>query len=105
MISLPAVIFEKDLILPAGISDLDGFRRWTRDEAFPERGRIDYLAGTDARGSDLLFEIRALGPAGYERQPADPEGWRRSSLLDRRVRLVRRLNEFSRWVYDLETRA
>jgi len=28
---------------------------------------------------------------------------RRSPLLDRRVRLVRRLNEFSRWVYDLET--
>jgi len=227
MTSSPAVIFEEDLVIPAGISDLDGFRRWTRDEAFPERGRIDFLAGTvevdlspedlythgvvktaitarlyplivdtgrgnlfsdrtrivspaaklsaepdvvavlweslrqgrirevpgakgeerfielegapdlvveivsdsserkdlqrlprlyaaagtpelwlvDARGTEILFEIRSLGPAGYERQPADPEGWHRSLLLDRRVRLVRRLNEFSRWVYDLETRA
>src|SRR4051794_18387191 len=56
MTSNPAVIFEEDLVLPAGISDLDGFRRWTRDEAFPERGRIDYLAGTvevDLRPEDL----------------------------------------------------
>ena len=46
MISSPAVIFEEDLSIPAGVSDLDCFRRWTRDETFPERGRIDYLAGT-----------------------------------------------------------
>lgn len=56
MISNPAVIFEENLVLPAGISDLDGFRRWTRDEAFPKRGRIDYLAGTvevDLKPEDL----------------------------------------------------
>jgi Uma2 family endonuclease len=40
------VIFEEDLSIPAGVSDLDRFRRWTSEETFPERGRIDYLAGT-----------------------------------------------------------
>jgi Uma2 family endonuclease len=225
--SNPAVIFEEEFSIPAGVSDLDRFRRWTWDETFPERGRIDYLAGTvevdwspedlythgvvkttltarlhslivdtgrgclfsdrtrivspaaglsvepdvvavlweslrqgrireipaakgeegrfielegtpdliveivsdsserkdrerlprlyaaagvpelwlaDCRGDDLTFEIHILGPAGYERQPADAKGWRRSPLLDRSVRLVRKHNEFSRWVYDLETR-
>lgn len=228
MISNPAVIFEEELSIPAGVSDLERFRMWTRDETFPERGRIDYLAGTvevdlspedlythgvvkttltarlyspivdsgrgclfsdrtrivspaaglsvepdvvavlweslrqgrirevpavkakegrfielegapdlvieivsdsserkdrerlprlyaaagvpelwlaDCRGDDLSFEIHTLGSSGYERQPADKEGWRHSPLLGRRVRLVRTRNEFSRWVYDLETRA
>ena len=228
MTSSPAVIFQEDLSIPAGVSDLDRFRRWTRDKAFPERGRIDYLAGTvevdlspedlythgvvkttitarlyplivdsgrgslfsdrtrivsptaglsaepdvvvvlweslrqgrireipsakaeedrfielegtpdliveivsdsserkdlerlprlyaaagipelwlaDCRGADLLFEIHTLGRARYEQQPADPEGWSRSPLLGGHVRLVRRRNDFSRWVYDLETRA
>ena len=227
MTSRPAVIFEEELVIPTGVSDLDRFRQWTWDETFPDRGRIDYLAGTvevdlspedlythgvvkttltarlhsliadsgrgclfsdrtrivsptaglsvepdvvvllweslrqgrireipaakgeegrfielqgtpdliveivsdsserkdlerlprlyaaagvpelwlaDCRGDDLIFEIRTLGTAGYERQPTDAEGWRHSPLLDRRVRLVRRHNEFSRWVYDLETR-
>ena len=223
----PAVIFEEELSIPAGVSDLDHFRRWTSDETFPQRGRIDYVSGTvevdlspedlythgvvkttltarlyslivdsgrgslfsdstrvvspaaglsvepdvvvvlweslrqgrirevpaakagegrfielegapdlvaeivsdsserkdrerlprlyaaagvselwltDCRGSDLAFEIQILSPAGYERQPVDAEGWRHSPLLGRQVRLVRRRNEFSRWVYDLETR-
>jgi hypothetical protein len=46
VISSPAVIFEEELFIPAGVSDLDRFRRWTSDESFPERGRIDFLAGT-----------------------------------------------------------
>jgi len=225
--SSPAVIFEEDLVIPAGVSDLDRFRRWTWGESFPERGRIDFLDGTvevdlspedlythgtvkttlsarlyplivdsgrgslfsdrtrvvspaaglsvepdvvavlweslqqgrirevpaakaedgrfielegapdliveivsdssvrkdlerlprryakagvpelwltDCRGADLSFEIHILGPAGYQPQPPDPEGWRHSPLLGRRVRLVRRRNQLSRWVYDLETR-
>jgi len=224
--SRPAVIFEEELVIPTGVSDLDRFRQWTWGKTFPERGRIDYLAGTvevdlspedlythgvvkttltarlhslivdtgrgclfsdrtrvvspaaglsvepdvvvvlweslqqgrireipaakgkegrfielegtpdliveivsdsserkdlerlprlyaaagvpelwlaDCRGDDLIFEIRTLGTAGYERQLPD-EGWSRSPLLDRSVRLLRRHNEFSRWVYDLETR-
>jgi Uma2 family endonuclease len=226
--SSPAVIFEEDLFIPVGVSDLDRFRRWTWDESFPERGRIDFVGGTvevdlspedlythgavkttltarlyplivdsgrgvlfsdrtrvvspaaglsvepdvvvvlwdslkqgrirevpaakaeadrfielegapdliveivsdssvrkdlerlpklyaqagvpelwltDCRGADLAFEIYILGPAGYERQPADPEGWRYSPPLGRHVRLVRCRNQLSRWVYDLETRA
>jgi hypothetical protein len=46
VISSPAVIFEEEFSIPAGVSDLELFRHWTWDEAFPERGRIDYLAGT-----------------------------------------------------------
>ena len=57
----------------------------------------------DSRGTDLDFEIYTLGPVGYTRQPTDSEGWSDSPLLGRRVRLVRRLNDLSRWVYDLET--
>ncbi|HEX4960564.1 MAG TPA: Uma2 family endonuclease [Thermoanaerobaculia bacterium] len=224
----PAVIFEEDLIIPAGVSDLDLFRQWTREESFPEHGRIDYLAGTvevdlspedlythgvvktaitarlyplivdtgrgslfsdstrivspkaglsaepdvivvlweslrqgrireipgakgeegrfvelegapdliveivsdsserkdlerlprlyaaagvpelwlvDARGKKPAFAIHVLGSRGYKRQPADAEGWCDSRLLDRRVRLVRWLNDFSRWAYDLKTEA
>jgi len=223
----PAVIFEEDLFIPAGVSDLDRFRRWTWDESFPERGRIDFVGGTvevdrspedlythgavkttltarlyplivdggrgtlfsdstrvvspaaglsvepdvvvvlwdslqqgrireipaakadedrfielegapdliveivsdssvrkdlerlprlyakagvpelwltDCRGADLSFEIHILGPAGYEPQPPDVEGWRVSPLLGCRVRLVRSRNQLNRWVYDLETR-
>jgi Uma2 family endonuclease len=226
--SSPAILFEEDLFIPAGVSELDSFRRWTWEESFPERGRIDFVGGTvevdlspedlythgavktmltarlfplivdsgrgslfsdrtrvvspaaglsvepdvvvvlwdslkqgrirevpaakaeadrfmelegapdliveivsdssvrkdlerlpklyaqagvpelwltDCRGADLAFEIHILGPAGYERQPADPEGWRYSPLLGRHVRLVRSRNQLSRWVYDLETRA
>lgn len=227
MTSSPAVIFEEDLVIPAGVSDLLRFRRWTWDASFPERGRIDFVGGTvevdlspedlythgavkttltarlyplivdsgrgalfsdrtrvvsgaaglsvepdvvavlweslrqgrirevpaakaeedrfielegapdliveivsdssvkkdlerlprlyakagvpelwltDCRGTELTFEIHVLGPAGYEPEPADPEGWRSSPLLGRQVRLVRRRNELLRWVYDLETR-
>ncbi len=32
--------------IPAGISDLASFRRWTHSSDFPERGRFAYLAGT-----------------------------------------------------------
>jgi Uma2 family endonuclease len=222
----PAIVTKEDLVIPAGITDLDLFRRWTWEPSFPERGRIDYLAGTievdlspedlythgmvktaltarlylllvdtgrgglfsdctrvvsptaglsvepdivavlweslrqgrireipsakqkedrfielegapdlvveivsdsserkdlkrlprlyaaagipelwlaDCRGAEVSFEIHALGPAGYERQSEDSEGWRTSPLLGRRARLVRWRNEMSRWVYDLET--
>ena len=45
MATRPAILFEKDLAIPAGVSDFDAFRRWTWEPSFPERGRIDYLAG------------------------------------------------------------
>lgn len=223
----PAVIFQEDLSIPAGISDLGCFRRWTWDEAFPDHGRIDYLAGTvevdlspedlythgvvkttftarlhslivdsgrgclfsdrtrivspaaglsaepdvvavlweslrqgrirevpaakaeegrfielegapdlivevvsdssarkdrerlpklyaaagvpelwlaDSRGAEQAFEILTLSQGAYERQPTDLDGWCPSPFLGRFVRFVRRRNELSRWVYDLESR-
>jgi Uma2 family endonuclease len=42
----PAVIFQEDLFIPVGVSDLGRFRQWTLDESFPERGRIDFVGGT-----------------------------------------------------------
>jgi Uma2 family endonuclease len=33
------------LRIPPGAGTLEGFRRWTGSDCFPERGRIDFLAG------------------------------------------------------------
>jgi Uma2 family endonuclease len=33
------------LRIPPGVGTLEGFRRWTWSESFPEHGRIDFLAG------------------------------------------------------------
>jgi Uma2 family endonuclease len=46
MSSRAAVILEEDVLIPAGVSSLSRFRRWSRSDQFPERGRIDYLGGT-----------------------------------------------------------
>lgn len=40
-----AVIFEDDLLITAEVHHLEAFRRWAYSRDFPERGRIDYLAG------------------------------------------------------------
>ncbi len=45
MTSQAAVIFEDDLLITADVYHLEAFRRWAYSEDFPERGRIDYLAG------------------------------------------------------------
>jgi Uma2 family endonuclease len=39
------VLLEHNLTIPAGIRGLDDFRRWTRSQSFPERGRIDFIHG------------------------------------------------------------
>ena len=39
-----AVLFEEELRIPA-IDSLADFRQWLCAEDFPERGRIDYVAG------------------------------------------------------------
>jgi Uma2 family endonuclease len=42
----PSVIhLEGGLRIPAGVHDFEEFRRWSRSDQFPERGRIDYLQG------------------------------------------------------------
>jgi Uma2 family endonuclease len=39
-------LLEETFCIPATATrDLEGFRRWARSDRFPERGRIDYLAG------------------------------------------------------------
>lgn len=40
-----AVIIEESLRIPADALTYAGFRRWAHSRAFPEAGRIDYLAG------------------------------------------------------------
>jgi Uma2 family endonuclease len=42
---MAAVVFEESLEIPDGIRSLADFRRWTYDDDFPERGRIDYING------------------------------------------------------------
>jgi Uma2 family endonuclease len=63
---------------------------------------VPELWTVDARGLVLQFEIAVLGRSGYERQPADADGWGRSPLLGRACRLVRRPSELGRWAYELE---
>ena len=68
MISSPAVIFEEEFIIPAGVFDLKLFRRWTWDEAFPERSRIDYLAGT----VEVDLSPKDPTPMGLSRRRSQP---------------------------------
>jgi Uma2 family endonuclease len=58
----------------------------------------------DARGDELAFELFGLRAGRYARQSADEEGWLFSPALQRRVKLTRRLNQRSRWSYELEHR-
>ena len=37
---------EDQVEIPMDLKDLADFRRWAVSEAFPERGRIDYVAGS-----------------------------------------------------------
>jgi Uma2 family endonuclease len=43
---MASVIFEEQVEIPMDIASLDAFRDWSHSDAFPERGRIDYLDGT-----------------------------------------------------------
>jgi Uma2 family endonuclease len=40
-----ALILDEDVQVPLGICSLADFRRWALSDAFPERGRIDYIQG------------------------------------------------------------
>jgi Uma2 family endonuclease len=42
---MASVLFGEHLEIPLGIKDLADFRRWAHSQEFPQRGRIDYLAG------------------------------------------------------------
>ncbi len=42
----PTIILdEAGIRIPGGLLDLKAFRRWTRSDAFPEKGRIDWIDG------------------------------------------------------------
>lgn len=41
----PAVIFEDKVSIPAHVHELEPFRAWCHSSAFPETGRIDFVAG------------------------------------------------------------
>ena len=52
-----AVIVEDDLRIPSDAFTFAGFRRWVHSDAFPESGRIDFLAGVvevDMNAENLL---------------------------------------------------
>jgi Uma2 family endonuclease len=40
-----AVVLEEDVEIPMDLRSLADFRRWATSDDFPERGRIDYIAG------------------------------------------------------------
>lgn len=42
---MASVLFEEQVEIPMGIMCLADFRRWALSDSFPERGRIDFLAG------------------------------------------------------------
>jgi len=42
---MASVIIEEQIEIPAGIRSLGDFRRWAQSDEFPERGRIDFVAG------------------------------------------------------------
>lgn len=56
----------------------------------------------DVRKRAVRFEIRSLGPDGYETVRPDAEGWRSSPRLGRRFRLARKEMRPGRWIYRLE---
>ncbi|MCL4192333.1 MAG: Uma2 family endonuclease [Thermoguttaceae bacterium] len=75
------VIFEEQVEIPMDLRGLSDFRRWTHSDQFPERGRIDYVAGhieVDMSPEDVfchgklklalasrLFEIAERGNLGH----------------------------------------
>jgi Uma2 family endonuclease len=64
--------------------------------------RIPELWLVDVRKKAIRFEIRALGPDGYEAVEPDAEGWRSSPRLGRGFRLMRQEIRPGRWIYRLE---
>jgi len=68
-----SVIIEEQVEIPLDIRSLDDFRRWALSDAFPERGRIDFVAGrieVDISPEDLFCHNAlkvAIGAKLFER--------------------------------------
>lgn len=84
------------------VSDSSETKDFTRLPPLYAAAGIPELWLVDARKKAIRFEIRALGPDGYETVKPDAKGWRRSPRLARRFRLVRREVRPGRWSYRLE---
>jgi Uma2 family endonuclease len=93
-----------DLVVEV-VSDSSAYRDFNFLPSFYARASIPELWMVDARRESLLFEIRRLGPDGYQVLPADGEGWISSPVLGHRFRLRRSRGRLDRWRYELEHRA
>ena len=69
---------------------------------FYARAGIPEFWTVDSRREPILFEIRRLGPDGYQVLPMDGEGWISSPVLGCRFRLRRSVGRMGRFSYALE---
>jgi Uma2 family endonuclease len=44
-IRMVSILLEEEVRIPAELDDLESFRRWTKSDDFPQRGRFAYLRG------------------------------------------------------------
>lgn len=58
--SSACVLLTDEVRIPVGFRDLETFRRWARSDGFPERGRIDFVAGD----VEVNMEAEDLGTHG-----------------------------------------
>lgn len=69
----PSLLVREPLCIPPDAGTLEGFRRWSSSESFPEKGRIDFLDGeleVDLSPEDIYMHggaKTALAAALYER--------------------------------------
>jgi Uma2 family endonuclease len=58
------VVYEDQVEIPLGLTSLEDFRNWAVSDAFPERGRIDFLGGrieVDMSPEDLFCHGKLKG--------------------------------------------
>jgi len=58
----------------------------------------------DARGDEIDFQVLLRGSTDYEPSPVDTDGFMKSGILGRRIRLVRRSRAAGLVFYRLEVR-
>jgi Uma2 family endonuclease len=67
LVAAPRVVVNGEVHIPAGIVDLESFRRWTHTDDFPTRGRIDYIDGVlwvDVTMEQIYTHVRIKGEFG-----------------------------------------
>ena len=73
MARIPSLSVREPLCIPPDAGTLEGFRRWSSSESFPEKGRIDFLDGeleVDLSPEDIYMHgaaKTALAAALYDR--------------------------------------